>query len=33
MSISRQLGGEFLRQWRPEGLLLELSLPVDNLRD
>jgi PAS domain S-box-containing protein len=32
MSISRQLGGELLQQWRPEGLLLELALPMDNLR-
>jgi PAS domain S-box-containing protein len=31
MSISRQLGGELIREWRPEGLLLELSLPMRKL--
>lgn len=31
MSITRQLGGELVRDWRPEGLLLELSLPIGKL--
>lgn len=33
MSITGQLGGDLKRTWRPEGLLLELSLPVNRLRD
>ena len=32
MSISGQLGGQLGRTWRPEGLLLQLSVPVENLR-
>ncbi|HKX91087.1 MAG TPA: PAS domain-containing protein [Sphingomicrobium sp.] len=33
MTISGQLDGEMIRQWRPEGLLLELSLPMNKLRE
>lgn len=31
MSIERQLGGQIDRNWRPEGLLLSLTLPVERL--
>ncbi|HYC94228.1 MAG TPA: PAS domain S-box protein [Sphingomicrobium sp.] len=31
MTISKQLGGELSREWRPEGLLLQLSLPMGKL--
>ncbi len=31
MTISRQLGGELIREWRPAGLLLQLSLPTAKL--
>lgn len=31
MSICGQLGGELTRTWRPEGLLLEVALPLGNL--
>ena len=33
MTISRQLDGELAREWRPEGLLLRLSLPMGKLQD
>lgn len=32
MSVSKQLGGELIREWRPEGLYLELALPMGKLR-
>ena len=31
ITISRQLDGELIRKWRPEGLLLELSVPIAKL--
>lgn len=31
MSVERQLGGRLSRDWRPDGLALTLSLPVDRL--
>lgn len=31
MTISKQLGGELSREWRPEGLSLQLSLPMGKL--
>jgi PAS domain S-box-containing protein len=31
-TLERQLGGSVRRGWRPEGLLLEAELPLDNVR-
>ncbi len=31
MAVANQLGGEIVRDWRPEGLAIRLSVPRDRL--